>query len=64
MWGGPRLRALTERERAERYEHRQREMRRGESPGPGSLEFDSRGFPIPQPTPGFLQLVGRLINGS
>jgi hypothetical protein len=57
-------RALNERERADRYAARQHEIRRGESVGPRPLEFDARGFPIPQPVPGFMQRVGRLINGS
>jgi hypothetical protein len=31
---------------------------------PAPLEFDAQGFPIPQPLPGFMQRVGRLIHGS
>jgi hypothetical protein len=31
---------------------------------PAPLEFDAAGFPIPQPLPGFMQRVGRLIHGS
>jgi hypothetical protein len=56
--------ALTERDGADRYERRQREVRRGRtapSGRPGPMQFDARGFPIPQPIPGFVQRVGRLI---
>jgi hypothetical protein len=58
--------ALNAREAAERYQHRQREIRRGRaraSDGPRPLEFDQAGFPIPQPIPGFMQRIGRLIHG-
>jgi hypothetical protein len=51
---------------AERYQHRQREMRRGEArsdDGPRPLEFDHSGFPIPQPSRRFSQRLGRLIHG-
>jgi hypothetical protein len=51
---------------AERYEHRQREMRRGRAradDGPRPLEFDESGFPIPQPTRRFTQRIGRLVHG-
>jgi hypothetical protein len=57
--------ALNARE-AERYQHRQREIRRGRaraSEGPRPLEFDQAGFPIPQPLPGFMQRIRRLIYG-
>jgi hypothetical protein len=36
----------------------------GPEHAPAPLEFDAAGFPIPQPLPGFLQRVGRLIHGS
>jgi hypothetical protein len=58
--------ALEEQDGAERYELRQREMRRGRDRadgGPRPLEFDNSGFPIPQSIPRFMQRVGRLING-
>ena len=51
---------------AERYELRQREMRRGRAranDGPRPLEFDQAGFPVPQPIPRFMQRIGRLIYG-
>jgi len=57
--------ALNAREGAERYELRQRQIRRGRGSADNRarpLEFDARGFPIPQPIPGFVQRVGRLIN--
>jgi hypothetical protein len=38
--------------------------RAGSGTGPRPLEFDENGFPIPQPVSGFVQRVGRLINGT
>jgi hypothetical protein len=57
--------ALNAREAAARYQHRQREMRRGRARanGPRPLEFDQAGFPIPQPIPRFMQRIVRLIYG-
>jgi hypothetical protein len=58
--------ALNEQDGAERYELRQRAMRRGRDradDGPRPLEFDNGGFPIPQPIPRFIKRIGRLING-
>jgi hypothetical protein len=58
--------AIDGRESAERYQHRQREMRRGTAragDGPRPLEFDEGGFPIPQPIPRFAKRIGRLIYG-
>lgn len=43
---------LNRRDAAERYGRRQREISRGRGrgdDGPGPLEFDDGGFPIPQP---------------
>jgi hypothetical protein len=50
----------------ERYQLRQREMTRRRAPESRArpLEFDENGFPIPQPVSGFVQRVGRLINGT
>jgi hypothetical protein len=39
---------------------RQQEGRRGMD-APRALEFDERGFPIPQRIPGFVQRVRRLL---
>ena len=60
-------RALAENAARQQYEQRLREIRRGprrseERPRP--LEFDESGFPIPQPAGGFVQRVGRLLNGD
>jgi hypothetical protein len=57
--------ALGESDSKERYQLRQREMKRGGAAESRArpLEFDESGFPIPQPIPGFAQRVGRLING-
>ena len=58
---------MNERGGAESYKLRQREFRRGGSAGEGRahpLEFDTRGFSIPQPISSFVQRVARLINGS
>jgi hypothetical protein len=41
-----------------------RHTRSGPGHAPAPLEFDAAGFPIPQPLPGFMQRVGRLIHGS
>jgi hypothetical protein len=60
-------RALNDRDHAERYELRQRELRRGRRSGGNGVEtpeLDGRGIPIPQPIPRFMQRVGRLINGA
>jgi hypothetical protein len=57
--------AEAERYGATAYQLRQREMkrgRRGDRARP--LEFDESGFPIPQRIPGFVQRVGRLVNGD
>jgi hypothetical protein len=59
--------ALRAHQQVERYERRQWEIRRGGAegrPGPGPQQFDESGFPIPQPSPGFMQRVGRLIYGG
>jgi hypothetical protein len=59
--------ALNEREGAERYELRQRAIRRGRGGEAGSsrpMEFDARGLPIPQPMAGFMGRIGRWLNGS
>jgi len=50
-----------------RYEHRQRELRRGgrsTDARPRPLEFDAGGFPVPQRAPSFSQRIGRLINDN
>jgi hypothetical protein len=50
--------------RAERYQRSQLEVRRGTRVAgdrPRPLEFDSRGFPIRQPIPSFVQRVARLL---
>jgi hypothetical protein len=41
-----------------------RHTRSGPRPAPAPLQFDAAGFPIPQPLPGFMQRVGRLIHGN
>jgi hypothetical protein len=59
--------ALNDREKAERYELRQRAVRRGRGLGERAarpVESDQRGFPVPQPMTGFLKRVGRLLRGS
>jgi hypothetical protein len=56
--------ALSERGGAERYRLRQREMRSGGRAADdraAPLEFDERGFPIPQPVTGFVRRLGRLL---
>jgi hypothetical protein len=67
QWGKSVERSLNGRESAAIDELNQRAIRRAESAperAPAPLEFDARGFPIPQPLPGFMQRVGRLIHGS
>lgn len=52
---------------AERYEYRQRELRRGRrrrDDRARPLEFDGRGFPLAQPVPGFTQRLTRLIRDN
>lgn len=59
--------ALKEREDAERYELRQRAIRRGQNGDGGRarpMEFDALGFPIPQTMAGFVERVRRLLNAS
>jgi hypothetical protein len=49
---------------AQRHPRRiQPEVRRGTPPParPGPLEFDARGFPIPQPFPSFARRVARML---
>ncbi len=56
--------ALGERSGAARYEHYQREIRKGNPAsrdGPRPQEFDENGFPIPQPRTSFLERVARLL---
>ena len=48
--------ALDQHEGAERYLLRQRQLRSGRGP----QQYDGRGFPVPQPIPGFLERVKRL----
>jgi len=58
---------LDERDGALGYQLRQGEARRGKRGGrgrPGPLQFDARGFPVPQPGSGFERRVGRLISGD
>jgi hypothetical protein len=58
---------LSGREVAAIDEPNERAMRRatrGLEQTPAPLQFDAQGFPIPQPLPGFVQRVGRLIHGS
>ena len=62
-----RAEASVERAGAERYELRQRDMRRGSSARHGRVhpsEFERRGFSIPRLTSGFVRRMGRLINGN
>jgi hypothetical protein len=52
---------------AERYENRQRELRRGRRSAdarPRPLEFDAGGFPVPQRAPSFSQRITRLISDN
>jgi hypothetical protein len=63
MWRDAVEAALNEREGAGRHRLRQRELR-GATPAadrPRPLEFDARGFPVPQPTPSFLRRIARLL---
>jgi hypothetical protein len=56
---------LREQAGAERYQRRQRQVRRGRGAAvdhPRPLEFDKSGFPIPQRTPSFVARVARLLN--
>jgi hypothetical protein len=58
--------ALDEVNGAERYRLSQREMRKGKADGDGRphpLEYDSNGFPAPQPLASFGERVRRLIAG-
>jgi hypothetical protein len=57
--------ALREQAGAERYERRQRQLRRGRAGAvdrPRPLEFDDSGFPIAQRIPSFVARVARLLN--
>jgi hypothetical protein len=56
--------ALREQAGAERYQRRQRQLRRGGAAGdhPRPLEFDESGFPIAQRIPSFGARVARLLN--
>jgi hypothetical protein len=57
--------ALREQAGAERYQRRQRRIRRGRPEAvdhPGPLEFDRNGFPIAQRSPSFVTRVARLLN--
>jgi hypothetical protein len=56
---------LAEREERARYLRAQREATRGgrtNANRPRPLEFDERGFPIPQVPPRFVTRVARLLN--
>jgi hypothetical protein len=53
--------------RAERYQLRQRAIRRGASAGHGRAypsQFEARGLSSPRLASGFVRRVGRLINGN
>jgi hypothetical protein len=55
---------LKESREAERYQLRQREIRRATNTTrdrPRPLEFDPLGFPLPQPMPSFVRRVARLL---
>ena len=57
---------LNTQDAAARYQQRQRELRRRSAragDGPRPREFDEGGFPIPQPTPRFIQRIERLMYG-
>jgi hypothetical protein len=59
--------AVSELEGAERYDVRQRAIRRGATAGQSRArptEVDVRGFPIPQPMAGFAKRVGQLLNDN
>jgi hypothetical protein len=48
-----------------RYAFKQRELTSGirrELPGPRPQEFDTNGFPVPQPNTSFVQRVARLLD--
>ena len=50
---------------AERYGRLQRRARSGRARAPAGahpLEFDTRGFPLPQRNPGFVERVARLLD--
>ena len=51
---------------ADRYDRRQREVGRGGGDGGarGPLEFDERGFPLPQRTPSYVERVTRRLLDS
>jgi hypothetical protein len=56
---------LADREARGRYQRTQPEAtsdRNGDVHRPRPLEFDERGFPIPQSSPGFVMRVARLLN--
>ena len=56
--------ALNALDGAERYQLRQREIRRGTNATrdrPRPLEFDALRFPLPQPIPSFVRRVARLL---
>jgi hypothetical protein len=56
---------LAEREGRSRYARAQREATNGSRTGASTarpLEFDERGFPIPQVPPRFITRVARLLN--
>ena len=59
------LAALSDAAAAERYQRRQREIRRGkgrDDERPGPQEYDRSGFPIPQSRPSFVKRVARLLS--
>jgi hypothetical protein len=59
--------ALSALDASERYQSRQRQLRRGRARDEAQarpLEFDPRGFPIPQPVPSFMQRLSRLISDN
>jgi hypothetical protein len=56
---------LREQAGAERYQRRQRQLRRGSAAAvdhPRPLEFDESGFPIAQRIPSFVARVARLLS--
>ena len=56
-----------ERARAERYQLRQRDIRRGARARHGRVhpsESEARGFSIPRLASGFVRRVGRVLNGN
>lgn len=64
MWRDAVEAALNARDGAGRYRLRQWELRRGTRAAadrPRPLEFDARGFPIPQSTPSFVRRISRLL---